>query len=233
MGLAVAVCIVAYLNWSFREEWDYGQEEANSIYRIQFWHDSQGQRDRYGISPMPLASHIKQNLKDVKAVTKSVSEYRNIRIGEELFSTSVFYADSSFFEMFTIELKYGRIDDFKDKSKIFISDEMARKYFNKEDVVGEQITQINNHLPMEFTIGGVFKKWPLNSSFDFEAITLWENLWDVRTNSLPRDDDWKEWNTTFVQIENPEKFFMFTIMEQIKNDPSCNYHSCQFKGGEI
>ena len=40
-----------------------------------------------------------------------------------------------------------------------------------EEVVGRQITQINNGELKEFIIGGVFAVQPLNSSFAFEAIT--------------------------------------------------------------
>jgi putative ABC transport system permease protein len=205
MGLAVGLCIVSYLNWSFRKNWDIGQANAHNIYRIQFWHEFDGQRDRYGISPMPLADHIRHNVKDINAVTKFVPRYASIRINDEVFVQAIAYADSSFFEMFTLELKSGRIDDFKNKTKIFISDELAKKYFDREDVIGEQITQINGNGLKEFEIGGVFKKWPLNSSFKFDAITLWSNLWDTQVNDGLRDADWKDWNTTFVQIKNPDK----------------------------
>lgn len=205
LGLAVAMCITAYLNWNFRDDWDNNQRNASNIYRIQFWHELDGQNNRYGITPMPIANHIRQNNKDIQLLTRMAHSYSNMRIGAEVFVPFIAYVDSSFFEMFTIELKYGRIEDFKNKSKIFISDELARKYFNREDVVGEQITQINNRIPKEFEIGGVFKKWPLNSSFDFEAITLWDNLWDTRTNAALKDDDWKEWNITFLQIDDKRK----------------------------
>lgn len=205
MGLAVALCIVAYLNWSFRDEWDGGQENRQTLFRIQFWHDFHGQRDRYGISPMPLANHIKQNIKDVKAVTRFLPDYSNVRIGDELFSTAIAYGDSAFFDMFTVDLRYGNLADFKDRSKIFISDELARKYFNREDVVGRQITQMNNGSPKEFTIGGVFRKWPLNASFRFDAITLWDNLWDKRVDVFLKDADWAQMTTTFVQLEDPGK----------------------------
>ena len=210
MGLAVALCITAYLNWSFRNDWDIDQKNSRNIYRIQFWHELDGQRNRYAIAPMPLATHISQNNEDVQLLTRMAFSYNNMRIGTEVFVPFIAYADASFFEMFTIGLKYGRIQDFKNKSKIFISDQLARKYFNREDVLGEQITQINNGILKEFEIGGVFKTWPLNSSFDFEAITLWDNLWDTQANPGLKDADWKQWNTTFLKIEDQEKVEVIT-----------------------
>lgn len=199
MGLAVALCIVAYLNWEFRDNWDSDQKNISKIYRIQFIHDSDGQEDKYAISPTPLAINIKDNIKDVKASSRSVSSYVNFRIENEVFTPSILYADSSFFEIFDLELKHGSIKSFKGKSKIFISDELAIRYFNREDVVGEQVTQVSDKTNRQLEIAGVFKKRPRNSSFRFDVITLWENQPDANA----KDSNWKEWCSTFVLIEDP------------------------------
>lgn len=201
MGLAVALCIVAYLNWDFRDNWDRDQKNSNKIYRVQFKHDLDDQEDKYAISPTPLATHIKENIKDVKVVSRYVSAYINFRIKDEVFTPSIFYADSSFFEMFNLELKHGSLKSFKGKNKIYISDELANRYFNREDVVGEQITQINHDTNREFEIVGIFKKRPRNSSCRFDVITLWEN----QSDHILKDNNWKEWCSTFALIDNPMK----------------------------
>ncbi len=199
MGLAVALCIVAYLNWEFRDNWDSDQRNLSKIYRIQFIHDSDGQEDKYAISPTPLANAVQDNIKDVKASTRCVSSYVNLRIEREVFTPSILYADSSFFEVFSLELKHGSIKGFKEKSKIFISDELANRYFNREDVVGEQVTQISDNANRELEIAGVFEKRSRNSSLRFDVITLWENQQDAAT----KDSNWKEWCSTFLLIEEP------------------------------
>jgi predicted outer membrane lipoprotein len=48
LGLAITFCIIAWLNWKFSEDWDKGQQNAESIYRIQFWHDVPGKSERWG-----------------------------------------------------------------------------------------------------------------------------------------------------------------------------------------
>jgi putative ABC transport system permease protein len=203
IAIAIACCLVAYLNWKFNEDWDIEHKNAASIYRIQFWHDFQGRVNRHGMVPLPMGNLIKANYKDVDNVVRFMPGGSNFRIGAELFNSSIAYADSGFFEMFTFKLKYGTWEDFKDKSKIFITDEIARKYFNKEDVVGQPLTQIIDGKPKEFIVGGVFAKPPINSSFYSEAYTLYDNYWETVVNDpLERDDSWKRWNTTFVQINN-------------------------------
>ena len=44
MGFAVALCIVAYLNWEFRNNWDKDQTNSKEIYRVQFRVYSRGDR---------------------------------------------------------------------------------------------------------------------------------------------------------------------------------------------
>ncbi|HRI80037.1 MAG TPA: ABC transporter permease [Cyclobacteriaceae bacterium] len=210
MGIAIACCIVAYLNWDFSNSWDNSQLNASKIYRIQLWREFQGKRDRYGSAPMPLGSHVRQNFKDVAKVVRYVPGNSDIRIGDELFGTQFAYADSAFFDLFTYELKYGSYKDFHDKSKVFISDKLAKKFFNQEDVVGRVITQIivkksGERELKEFTIGGVYKQLPFNSSFQFDAIALFDNFWDVNLDPDQNETSWKRWNTTFLWVDDPSR----------------------------
>ncbi|MFM7485483.1 MAG: ABC transporter permease, partial [Cytophagales bacterium] len=220
MGLAIACCITAYLNWGYSSNWDKIHVNADRVYRVQFWREFQGKRDRYGMAPMPLGSYIKQNFKEVDNVVRYMSGYCDMRIGEEVFGDQMVYADSAFFDLFTFELKHGSFSNFHDKGKVFISDKIAKKYFNKEDVVGQQLTQIvlgadGVRRPKEFEIGGVFKKPPQNTSFGFDVITLFDNFWDVNLDKELSETNWKRWShVLFLEIKDPTK--IASITQQLK-----------------
>lgn len=209
MGIAIACCIVAYLNWEYRNSWDASQQDAYDVYRVQFKREFQGNQERYGMAPMPLANYIKANVREVSKTVRYMSSYCDMRIGDEIFGDQMVFADSGFFQLFTYELKYGTFDDFNDKSKVFISDKVAMKYFNREDVVGQPLTQIvlgkdGIRRPKEFLIGGVYKQLPSNSSFDFDVITLFDNFWDINLDPDVSENSWKRWaNVLFVKIDNP------------------------------
>ncbi|MBL7853710.1 MAG: ABC transporter permease [Cyclobacteriaceae bacterium] len=209
MGLAIACCITAYLNWEFQATWDEGHAHAAKIYRVQFWQEFQGNANRHGIAPMALSGYIKQNIKEADKVVRYMSGYCDMRIGEEVFGDQMVYADSAFFDLFTYKLKYGNFADFHDRGKVFISDEIARKYFNTEDVVGRPLTQIvlgadGVRRPKEFEIGGVFEKLPLNSSFGFDVITLFDNFWDVNLDKELTETSWKRWaHVLWLEVDNP------------------------------
>jgi ABC-type antimicrobial peptide transport system permease subunit len=211
MGIAIACCITAYLNWEYSASWDSTQLNAKKIYRVQFWRDFQGKRDRYGMAPMPLANYIKQNFKEVKKTVRYMSSYCDMRIGDEVFGDQTVFADSAYFDLFSYELKSGSFENFYDKGKIFISDEIARKYYNTEDAVGKPLTQIvlgkdGVRRPKEYEVGGVFKKLPMNSSLGGEVITLFDNFWDINLDKDLTETSWKKWsNVLFLEIDDPSQ----------------------------
>src|SRR5262245_9604916 len=98
MGIAIASCIVAYLNWDFSASWDEYHLNRARIYRVQFWREFQGKRDRYGLAPMPLANYIRQNFNEVSKVVRYHNSYCDIRIGDEVFGTGMAFVDSGFFD---------------------------------------------------------------------------------------------------------------------------------------
>jgi putative ABC transport system permease protein len=225
MGVAISCCIVAYLNWDYSDKWDAGHTNADKIYRVQFVREFQDKHERYGMAPMPLANYIKQNFKDVNKTVRYMSSYCDMRIGDEVFGTQMAFADSSYFDLFTYELKYGTFADFYNKSKVFISDEVARKYFDREDVVGESITQIvlgkdGVRRPKEFEVGGVFKKLNTNSSFRFEVITLIDNFWDINMDADLTETSWKKWaHVLFLKIDDPSLVASVTTQLQQYVEP--------------
>ena len=154
-----------------------------------------------------------------------MSSYCDIRIGDEVFGTDMVFADSAFFDLFTYQLKYGSFSDFHNKGKVFISDEVARKYFNSEDVVGKPITQIvlgkdGIRRPKEFEVGGVFKKLPANTSLYFEIITLLDNFWDINLDPDVSETNWKRWtHVLFLKIDDPTRLAEITKQLQQYVEP--------------
>ncbi|MCW5910686.1 MAG: ABC transporter permease [Cyclobacteriaceae bacterium] len=219
MGIAIACCVVAYVNWDFAARWDSGHLNADKIYRVQFFREFQGNTQKYGMAPNPLGNFARQNIPEITKRVRYQSAYSDIRIGEEVFGTRMIFVDSAFFDLFTYKLKYGTFANFYDKSKVFISDEVALKYFNEEDVVGRTITQIilgkdGVRRPKEFEIGAVFQQLPQNSSFRFDIATLFDNFWEVNLDPDNSETNWKRWNTLFLEI--PDAADVASVTQQLQ-----------------
>jgi putative ABC transport system permease protein len=211
MGIAIACCITAWLNWDFSKNFDRNHVQAPTIYRVQAHYEDKGKQQRHALVPAPLGSIVKENFGDVDKVVRYTTASSDVRIGDEVFNTSIAYADEDFFNLFTFTLIDGSFSAFRDNSQIFISGDLAMKYFNTTQATGRQITQINNGELKEFIVGGVFEVQPLNSSFAFEAIVPWKNS--------SADTDWKNSSTLFLQVTDPSRTSAIATQLQSYLDP--------------
>lgn len=202
MGIALACCIVAYLNWDYNVRFDTHHENAGKIYRVNFIRVTNGQPVKNGSCPLPLGQQIKESISQVGEVMRYFPVGGNFKVENEVFRTWVAAVDAPFLQTFTFDMIAGDAAQLQDKRSIFISEELARKYFpGQPNPVGRAITYINGEKKIEFQVGGVFAKPPQNTSFAYiEAYLNYDNAKDIDGF---REDDWARFNTTFVTVDDP------------------------------
>lgn len=203
LGIAMACCIVAYINYDYNASYDRQHINAGNVYRVNFIRNFQGDKTKNGIAPMPLGNLIRDNISGIGHVIRYLPDDGNVRIKDDLFRTNISYADEGILDLFTFPLQAGVKSDFNDKSKIFISSELAIKYFGKEEALGQQITHVLDSGTREYIVAGVFEKIPANSSFQFDAITHFDNFFEAYDEF--EENDWKRWNTLFVEVTDKSK----------------------------
>jgi putative ABC transport system permease protein len=198
LAIAIACCIVGYLNFDYNQRFDIKHKNADNIYRINSERIFQDRTRKLGLVPRPMGRLVEDNIEEVKTLTNYLSNNGNIKIDDDMFSTRISYVDPAFFKMFTIEMLSGTVDLTKN-ANIYISDELATKYFGEEEPLGKVIVQALDSGVRDYVVAGVFKKQPSNSSFMFvEAITNYENYF--LTYHKEKRDDWKVWNTAFIEV---------------------------------
>jgi putative ABC transport system permease protein len=204
MGIAIACCIVAYFNWEFDARFDSHHANRSSIYRVSSIREFEGETTLYGHAPHAMGMAVRQNIPDVSNAVRMSWSYSDFKVNDNLFRSGLAYADPEFFEVFSFEFLAGDPKDLNDKSKVFLSDEMAVKLFGTTDVVGKQLTQVMGAANFkEYQVGGVFRKQPANSSFVEESYINYENYYD--DDRSVTQDSWKGRNTLFVMIDNPSR----------------------------
>ncbi len=212
MGISIACCIVSYFNYDYNVSFDSNHLQAPTIYRIGSNRVFQNEAKEYGFVPIALGNAIRQNVPDVKEVVRYSRENSNLRVGTDLFQQQMSYVDPSFFKLFTYEFIEGN-GELKDKSQVCISDQLARKYFNTANALGKPITQIlDSGRTKEYTVSGVYKTQPDNSSFNDKIFSLYDNLF-VADHEL-QENSWRVRNTLFIQVTDPSR--IKAIAEQIK-----------------
>lgn len=83
----------------------------------------------------------------------------------------LYFADSNFFDFFNVEIIRGNAKNILNApSSIALSEELAKSIFGKEDPIGKTIVGIND---LDFTITGIFKAPPRQSSLQYHAVISW------------------------------------------------------------
>jgi ABC-type antimicrobial peptide transport system permease subunit len=204
MAIAIACCIVGWFNYDFNRTFDRIHTNQNTIYRVNSVREFQNELTSFGIAPIALGNAITQNISDVDEVIRFSPDAGNFRIKDDLFNTEYTDVDPSFFQVFTFDFIEGS-GDLSDKTKICISEELATKYFGNEKALGKPVTQmLDSGRTREFTVSGVFRQPPANSSFPSAAYMRYENMFKDYDPDF-HENSWKYRNTTFVQIKDPTR----------------------------
>ncbi|MDX2430080.1 MAG: ABC transporter permease [Bacteroides sp.] len=182
LGLALAICIVAFLNYRFDADFDSSHLNGANIFRIEHTRLTEGSQISYASTPGPLGPAM---LEDVSGIEKMVrlsmdlmSNVQLLKAGENETFTRLIYADPEFFDVFTFPLNSGSNKSFRDNNSIFITRQLAVVLFGDRDPIGEIISVWD----APYTVGAVLENHPLNSSFSFEAVVPISNFF--KKNSI-------------------------------------------------
>jgi ABC-type antimicrobial peptide transport system permease subunit len=201
LGVALACCIVAFLNWEFNTKFDTYHTNAGDTYFVNFVRITNGQPIKNGNCPLPLGDQIETSIAQVDQVIRYYPIGGNFRVGNEVFRTTLSAVDPAFFEVFNFPMVAGSAEGLQDKQSIVISTSLQEKYFpDKKDPVGEILTYINGEQRLDFKVAGVFTEPPENNSFYEEAYIRYDQAMDILGW---KKDNWAQFNNTFVTIKNP------------------------------
>lgn len=209
MGTAIGCCIVAFLNDDFNVNFDSTQTNVEDVYRIDAERVYQERKQVYGMSPLPLAMAVKENVGDVEDVLRYMPSGGNFKIEDELFNENFLFTDDNLFDFFHFDIISGQKDALKNKSNIIISESMVEKYFPDGDPIGKTLTHFTDNGPKDYTVAAIFADQPLNSSFGGQKtithIDNWFDLQNEREEGKDVESDWSYWVTTFVKVDEKSR----------------------------
>ncbi len=184
-GLAIGMaCCLLISIWVLDElSYDRFHTNASMLYRVEEDQQYSGRVFHVNVTPYPLAPALIDEIPEIVDATRYIwSGGLLFRYGEKaFFEYSIRAVDPSFFQMFTFPLIKGDKDRALGSAySLVINEDIAEKYFGKEDPLGKVITINNTH---EFTVGGVIKNVPHNSILQFEVLVPYAFLEKIgRTN---------------------------------------------------
>ena len=187
LGIALGFCILGWLNYRFANTFDHWHHEAERVVRVKMIKASNN--DQYGFCPAALGPKVAADVPGVAAACRYDSRMTVVKRGDEVFNEWLTFADDNFFQFFDFESVTGQ-PNLSDRSKVYIDEATALKYFGKENPVGQNLLfYADTDKRLNLTVGGVLKNMPLNSSLRFELITHLDNQLDG--NKKPDYHSWK------------------------------------------
>src|SRR5258708_1505075 len=132
----------------------------------------------------PTAQTLKADFPEVQEATRLRDYgYPRISFGDRLFKEDAFaYADSNFFQVFTIPLLQGDARTaLLQPNSVVISRTMAQKYFGSEDPMGKTLNFKDWNTSYKIT--GVFDKTPVNPHFHSDLFGSMSSFPDSRNPS--------------------------------------------------
>lgn len=202
LGIALAICIVAYFNHMFAYDFDRYNENFEEIYRVTSNRQMQDREQEFGIVPAPLGAEIEKDFPAVSKAARIMRSYSPVKVGIDNFNRRVSYVDPEFLEMFTFQLLSGNKEVINDPNMVLISREMATALYGKEEPIGQALSIYNdNNEEYTYTVAAVFEDLPQNSSFRIDILTNIENFLSMWNYS---DVKWQNFaRVLFLQIPDP------------------------------
>ena len=198
LGLAIGMaCSILILLWVQNElSYDRFHVNADEVYRI----TCNAGEFKAAVNPAGMPAGLKAQIPAVKNFVRLSEPSTNLfEVGNRKFEEKrVFYADSTFLQVFSFPLVKGnaktalqRIDG------VLITEDMAKKYFGQEEAMGKTLRKDNGN---NVTVTGILANVPSNSHLQFDFILPMASI--AQTNYDLKNNVWDNFNFyTYIQLD--------------------------------
>ncbi len=166
LTLGMTCCILIFLWVQDEMSYDRFFSHSDELYRLVVVEQQQNRLDMVDIkTPWLAAEVLKESIPEIRDAARfHFLRNRTLRHKDRLFNENNFgFADPSFFDLFSFEFIKGNPQNaLKDINSIVLTEEMAGKYFGKEEPVGKTMTLDNT---LDLNVTGVIKNIPHNTHF--------------------------------------------------------------------
>ena len=186
LGLAACLLIVFYV---FDElSYDRYNTKADRIYRVNEDLKLGDNKVQYAVCMPPLAKTLKADFPQVEnTVRLKGGGGMHVKKGNEnILEYNMLFADASLFDVFTLPIIYGdKATALTEPNTVVITESTAKKYFNRVNVVGENLI-IDNNQALKIT--AVIRDIPKQSHFTADFILSMVSFPGSSSNEWLRSD---------------------------------------------
>jgi putative ABC transport system permease protein len=192
LALGMAGAGLLLLNIRYELSVDQFHEKKDRVFKVYSKTLTGGRMGVGDVSSAPLGPALQKEFPQIEQMTRVAPTGKMFEYNDKKIQVDGYYTDAAFLDMFSFPLITGsKRTALKDLHGIVITESLAKKIFGSEDPVNKVIRLDN---AQSFTVTGVLKEIPLNSTFHFEYLLPWA---DNNTN----------WNfnfaNTYVELKDP------------------------------
>lgn len=201
MGIALACCIIAYVNYQFDRDFDAFHSKKDRVFKL----DSRKASNDliYGITPLPLAEAAAQNIPEIEEAVRLYTLRSNVKSKGTVYNEVIHFVDDGFFNLFDFPITRGSAQDIGKPESIILTEKIAKKYFGEEDPIGktiEMFTGEDYQKPMK--VIALVGDYPFNSSIHFDMIAHTDHI--MYRGAPINHQDWARFaDVTFFQLKDP------------------------------
>lgn len=199
-GLGIALACVLLIALFVRDEWSFDKmhSKGSRIARlVQVQTDTSGDERRIGNTGYPQGPAYAAGVPEIETFTRFKGWSMLTKLGGEGVEADVRLVDPAFFDMFDIEVLKGNKNDFlRDRNFIVLSASAAKKYFKTTDCLGKTVELELDENFEPFTVSGVVKDMPLNTSIQFDMLVSFER--ELPLDPKARTEAMADWGSYFL-----------------------------------
>jgi ABC-type antimicrobial peptide transport system permease subunit len=197
VGMACAILLLLWVQNEF--SYDRFHKNPDSLFRVLHTVKMEGDIRHLALTQYPLAAALKEECPEIIRSTRYYNTWSSFTKDNNVVEGVVASVDYDFLDMFSVSFVRGdKNNALKEPGNIIITEDMANRYFGKDDPVGKVMKCLPNRL---FTVTGVIRNYPRNSHFYLDCIISSDFIGTdttVRRNDL---NSWVQINTfTFIEI---------------------------------
>lgn len=161
LTIGMTACVLIMLYVTDEMNYDKHHKDGYRLYRIA----SEAKGEKWVAGPAPMAEALKKDFPEVEqsarllrfpGAEKMLLTYEQNQ--KQFFETNAYYVDSTYFELFSYDFKFGDIHTaLNAPNTIVISDDVAAKFFGDENPVDQVLKVGLSFGEFNYTIKGVFK----------------------------------------------------------------------------
>ena len=179
IGLATGFCafLIVALYVQHELSYDTFNENFERIYRVQHYAINKDRTRESITTPFPVSEELASSFPEVdKSTTLKRIGQQKLIVNDNVsyFEAGGFYAQPSFFDLFTVSFVQGNSNDlFTVPNQIVLTSSLARKLFNDQEPLGKVILSDSGD---QLTVSGIIADMPDNSHLAINYLVSMKNL---------------------------------------------------------